>query len=199
MKQFHAYLAIILTAAIMFTACSVNEVSITDPQKVVERIDIKITNALDEYYYLDNIQENTNQDLVRYNFYGTPSDRIDYIIQLDNEKTLIIKLHNRINMNPWQYADSYGTFAPQDLDDKFKYVTMELKNGASSESSAFISNAGQNIPQGGLLDVFRIEKYDTENMDMLCRINHAVLYQKSNPENSIKINGTFRGSLTFLQ
>ncbi|MEZ5008529.1 MAG: hypothetical protein R2728_11330 [Chitinophagales bacterium] len=199
MKQLHTHLAIILTVGIMFTACSVNEVSITDPQKVVERIDIKITNALEEYYYLDNIQENTNQDLVRYNFYGTPSDKIDYIIQLDNDKTLIIKLHNRINMNPWQYAESYGTFALQDLDDKFKYVTIEMNNGASSESSSFTSSIDENIPQGGFLDVFRIEKYDTEKMEMLCRINNAVLYQKSNPENSISINGTFRGSLTFLQ
>ena len=199
MKHLTKHLAFIITLGLVISSCSVNEVSIKDPLQVVERIDIKITNDVDEYYYLDNIQGSDKQDLVRYNFYGTPSDRIDYIVQLDEYKTLIIRLHNRMNMNPWQYAgESYGTFAPQDLDDKFKYVTIELKSGVHSESSSFLSNVGENLPQGGILDVFRIEKYDTENMEMLCRLNHVVLYEKSDPNNSIQIDGTFRGSLTFL-
>lgn len=192
-------LTIITGLTLLASSCSTDQIiPTTDVSKVMERIDIKIVGNVKEYFYTESMEGEISNDLVAFNFYAQQSDKIDFIIKIDEHKTLTVKVNNKLNPNPWEVIDTYGTFAPQDQDDKYKYVTIELKEQKSSETKTYVSNIGENIPQGGFLDVFRIEKYSVANMETLCRLKNIVLYQIENPNNHITIDGTFRGALTFL-
>ena len=192
-------LALITGLTLLATSCSTDEIiPTTDASKVMERIDIKIVGNDIEYFYNESIQAETSNDLVAFNFYGEQSEKIDFIIKIGDHKTLTVKLSNKLNPKPWEIVDTYGTFAPQDQDDKFKYVVIELMDNENSENSKYVSNVGENLPQGGFLDVFRIEKYSIDNMETLCRLKNIVLYNIDNPSNKITIDGTFRGALSFL-
>ncbi|MEZ5004644.1 MAG: hypothetical protein R2730_16565 [Chitinophagales bacterium] len=192
-------LAFITGLTLFASSCTSDDtVAVKKATDVMERIDMKIVGSETTYVYTESIQSETSNDLVDYNFYGNGSGKIDFVVRIDEHKTLTIKLINRLNMNPWEITDTYGSFAPQDQDDKFKYAVIELIDNENTENSKFVSNAGENIPQGGFLDVFRIEKYSLKDMETLCRLNNIVLYQLDNPANSITIDGTFRGALTYL-
>lgn len=200
-QKFSNVLTLIGIILLTLNSCSNDcvDCAAINPQKVAERVDVKLQGDEVEYFYNQSLQEDVSSDLVRYNFYGNSSSDIDYIIQLGENKILTVKLHNSAISNPWAYKDSYGTFPAQELGNKFKYVTIELEDMTSSESITYVSNIGEEVPRGGLLDVFRIENYDINKSDMLCRINRMKLYQRGFTENSITIDGTFRGSLTFLE
>ncbi len=191
--------AIIIASIALLPKCSVEDESFVNTQQVMERIDMKIVGAETEYFYLSSLQGNTAEDLVDYNFYGQESSKIDFKVNLEQGKTLVVKLFNHEVAQPWEYdGESYGSFAPQDLNSKYKYVTFELLSGKNGEVASYVSNIAENFPQGGFLDVFRIEEYNLSKMEMLCRVNNITLYQINNPDNTITIDGTFRGSLTFL-
>lgn len=192
-------LTLIAGITLLASSCTTDETApMINVSKVMERVDIKIVGSTTEYFYNESLQEESANDLIDYKFYGNGSNKIDFIIKIDADRTITIKINNKLYPNPWEINDSYGTFAPQDQDDKFKYVTIELTDSKNSETKTFVSNVGENIPQGGFLDVFRIEKFSTSDLETLCRINNLVLYQVENPTNSIVIDGTFRGALTFL-
>ncbi|MEZ5008532.1 MAG: hypothetical protein R2753_10335 [Chitinophagales bacterium] len=192
-------LALITGLTLLATSCSTDEIApTTDASKVMERIDIKIVGEDTEYFYNESLQAEASNDLVAYNFYGNQSEKIDFIVKIDEFRTLVVKVSNKLNPNPWEVIDTYGTFTPQDQDDKYKHATIELIDNQNSENSKYVSNVGENIPQGGFLDVFRIEKYSVANKETLCRLKNIVLYQLEDPNNTIIIDGTFRGALTFL-
>ncbi|MEZ5023832.1 MAG: hypothetical protein R2728_11340 [Chitinophagales bacterium] len=140
-------LTLITGLTLLATSCSTDEITpISDASKVMERIDIKIVGDDTKYFYNESIQAETSNDLVAFNFYGEQSEKIDFIVKIGDYKTLTVKLSNKLNPKPWEIADTYGTFAPQDQDDKFKYVVIELMDNENSENSKYVSNVGENLP-----------------------------------------------------
>ncbi|MEZ5008530.1 MAG: hypothetical protein R2753_10325 [Chitinophagales bacterium] len=193
-------LTIITGLTLLASSCTTNEVNpiINDASKVMERLDLKIVSHRTEHIYKESMQNDGWIDLVDYSFYNDEEGKIDFVINIDDSKTITVRVTNRLNPNPYEVLDTYGTFAPQDQDDKYKYVTVEFMDNTNAENTVYISNLSENLPQGGFLDVFRIEKYSVRDMQILCRLNNIVLYQLNNPEKTITIDGTFRGALTFL-
>ncbi|MEZ5004645.1 MAG: hypothetical protein R2730_16570 [Chitinophagales bacterium] len=192
-------LGIITGLTLLASSCTTNDeiTPIVDVSSVMERIDIKIVSQKTEFFNKESIQSDGSMDLVDFSIYDEQG-KIDYVINIDESKTLTIRVTNRLNPYPWEVVETYGTFAPQDQDDKYKYVIVELMDNNNSEHALYVSNVAENLPQGGFLDVFRIEKNHPNGVETLCRINNIVLYQIDNPTNSITIDGTFRGALSFL-
>ena len=106
--------SITLLIMIIAVSCSTNE-SCADlgscPNTYLERTDIQISGQLDIW---DNqIIENGNiaTGPVGFNYYGNPSDRFDFVIDLESGYTLIIRMNNRIAPNPQDdVAVSYSAY-----------------------------------------------------------------------------------------
>ncbi len=205
MKYLNNLFILLILLTITLSSCTEEncEISGTCPEGnalgVIERIDIKTVDSETHFYFQESIEENITTDLISFNYYGTPSNKIDFKIKLANDIILIVKLHNRKKTNPWEYDnESYGFFATQDLDNKYQYVTVEMINQENFESPIYSSSIGIQSHLGGHLDVFRIENVDIQNKEIHCRINKMFLYKIGNPSKTMEINGTFRAALTFL-
>jgi hypothetical protein len=196
MKAMKRYKKTLLTAAVIaaMASCTTEEAVITAPEKVIERIDMVLEGSDTEFIFLQSPEDEIAQDLIQYNFYGNPSHQIDFKVNLDEARTLIFRVVNEADWNPWETESSYSVYASQDLEDKQKYVTVELTHGG--EVPAYQSNIGGEFPQGTYLNVFRIERYDPSNNEILCRIIDLELVPTAGDHSDIlTVNGTFRGAL----
>ena len=187
-------LALALSTLCFYTliSCSSNEDAIQ--LTPIERTDISIQGDMQ----LESFQQNTNgeagTDLVSFVYYGIPSDRFDYIVQISSDLKLIIKIYDGINQNPWvQVGQPYNIYPGQDLEDKLQYAKVEIRT--SSNEPRYTSNDGNVLPQGALLDVFQVVQNDGAYIQ--CRIRDMELFHQVHPERSITINGTFIGALDF--
>lgn len=187
----------IVTIALTICSCSNEEPIITTPQEVTERVDIKIDDE-EMYYYFEQSKE-ADQAVNLVELIGTTSpNRLTYVIRLSDQKTLKIDLVNKIVHQPWQVENSYyGIYPTEELNNKTKYITAQLVDNSNSETTTFSSNPLEGSPRGATIDAFRIEKYDEQKSETLCRINDLQLVMVGNPNKTITINGTYRGALVF--
>ena len=196
MKNYLNYKNLLLAAVATGTmaSCSTEEAVITSSQDVTERIDMVLQGNDSEYIFKQSEQEDLSEDLVDYNFYGSPSHQVDFKVNLDENRTLIFRIMNETIWNPWESEEGYSIYSTDELDDKQKYVTVEMENGG--EVPSYMSNIG-NYPQGTYLNVFQIEDYDPANNEILCRIVDLPIVSTTGQNGeTLTINGTFRGSIT---
>lgn len=75
-------------------------------------------------------------------------------------------------------------------------MTVELNRGG--EVPIYTSNAGAAFPQGTALNVFHIEDFNPAGSEIYCRVVDLPLVSTSDLQETVLLNGTFRGSVTFL-
>ena len=85
-------------------------------------------------------------------------------------------------------------YATRELDDKQKFVTVEMLTG--SESPSHRSNLGDAFPQGTYVNVFQILDFNPANNEIFCRINDLPMINTTDNE-IMTVTGTFRGSISF--
>jgi hypothetical protein len=141
-----------------------------------------------------SIEADNSTDLVTYNYYGSPSENFDFVINLENGYELTIKIFDAANRNPWlQVGQPYNIYPGEDLEDKLQYANVELRMG--DDQPAYATNLGNSIPRGIHLDVFKVIK--NNGTEIQCRIRDMKLYKNIDPTQSITVNGTFVGAITF--
>jgi hypothetical protein len=150
------------------------------------------------YLYKQSEEADKTEDLVTYNFYGEQSRKIDFNININENETITIKLVNNELPNPWSYKNtSYSIFPQSELVNKSKYITVQM-DANNEGGSLYTSNFGNDFPRDVALNVFTIVEYDKAANEMLCRIQNLELVHESGDESkTVRIDGTFRGSLTF--
>lgn len=159
---------------------------------ILERTDIEFTGDMELQEF--QISEAGDQaiDLIRFGYYGNPSDRIDYIIELSNGYDLVVRITDKSNLNPWeQVGQSYNIYPLSNHEDKLMYAEVELRTTANEP--LYASNTSDTDPQGIFMDVFRVVKNDGNSIQ--CRIRDLTLYKFNNSERRVTINGTFVGAL----
>jgi len=183
--------------ALSFASCSTVEVpeSAACPScNVMERTDLAITGEMEIQNFDQSVESDPTLDLIRYNYYGSPSESFDFVINLDNGYELTIKVYDATNHNPWeQVGQPYNIYPGEDLEDKLQYVNVELRMG--DDLPAYATNLGSSVPQGIHLDVFKVIR--NSGTEIQCRIRDMKLYKNIDPAQTITINGTFIGAVTF--
>ncbi|MCP4122701.1 MAG: hypothetical protein GY751_13185 [Bacteroidetes bacterium] len=183
--------------ALSFASCSTVEVppSAACPScKVMERTDLSFTGDMDLQNFDQSIESDKLHDLIKYNFYGSPSDHFDFVINLKNGYELTIKVYDANNNNPWeQVGQPYNIYPGQDLEDKLQYVNVELRMG--DDHPAYATNLGNSVPQGIHLDVFKVIR--NNGTEIQCRIRDMKLYKNIDPAQTVTINGTFIGAIPY--
>ncbi|MEZ5003743.1 MAG: hypothetical protein R2730_11990 [Chitinophagales bacterium] len=195
----HLFVVFGLTA-IAITSCTTSSEELVQrsPQQVMERIDMVLEGEQKIYHFKQSEEADPTEDLVNYNFYGEQSGKIDFNIHLSPQESITIQLVNVQLPNPWAHKNtSYSIYPQADMDDKPKYVKVQMV--ANNEGGAnYVSHIGNDFPNGAALNVFTIVDYNKAANEMLCRIQNLELVHESGDENkTIRIDGTFRGSLTF--
>ena len=119
-------LTLITGITLLASSCTTDETApMINVSKVMERVDIKIVGSTTEYFYNESLQEESANDLIDYKFYGNGSNKIDFIIKIDDDRTITIKINNKLYPNPWEINDSYGTFATQDHESFPRHMSQE--------------------------------------------------------------------------
>ena len=158
------------------------------PNLTLERTDIQITGDLEIW---DNQIIEDGQSVpgpVNFNFYGDPSDKFDFQIDLEQGYSLIIRMVNKIIPNPWEQVDvSYTAYPGQDLSLNLRYVTAELRFG--NDAPAYSTNLSGNINPGVSQNAFWITSYDGNQIR--ARIKELTLIHNIQNSREIEINGTF--------
>lgn len=163
------------------------------PGEFLERTDISLSGDL----AMESFQQQGNEttgDLIRLGYYGEPSEQFDFHIALSDGYSLTIVLYDAQRLNPWQQVGiPYNIYPGEDLEDKLAYADIMLynKEGICTHST----NKDPISPPGALLDVFRITANTGESIQ--ARIRDMVLYRHGDPGRTVRINGTFAGSVDF--
>ena len=179
-----------------FTSCNtIDEATTTCATcNIIERTDMIITGDIDHSEFNQSEQSDASTDLITYNFYGNPSEYFDFIIHLSNGNKLIIKAYDAERMNPWQQVGQpYNIYPLADQEDKLSYVNVELRTSANEP--IYATNLDLSTPPAISLDVFKLLQNDGETIQ--ARLRDMTLYSVTNPNNTISINGTFVGAVTF--
>lgn len=187
MKNFTYILFIVLLMAM--ASCSTDSEAILETASV-ERIDIVLDGTEKEYIYLEQDNFQGLSDLVQYDL-TNGTNQVDFKIKIDDQRTLIFKVFNDLTDELWAYVQDYSTFPAQNLEDKTYYVKAELHGGG--ETAAFKSHIPGVYPQGITLNTFRVESYDPETQEVLCRIVGLPMLATSSSNEELVITGTFRG------
>lgn len=167
----------------------------TCPEFQVERTDLRLSGEVDVWE--NQIQEEAEGikgpvDLV---YYGNPSDRFDFIIHLECGYTLSIRMMNRAQMNPWQHVGmGYSAYPGQDLNEKVRYVTAELRFG-NEDIPLYSTNQAGIFTAGTIQGAFRITSCDEHQIKG--RIRELVLYNAIHQNQRIQIDGTFIARVDF--
>ncbi len=178
-----------------FASCSTDIEEINSANDVTERVDLKITGDQDQYIYEQSMESDASIDLVSFNFLGNPSNSFGFQVQLEANVVLNVAIYDVIAENPWNQVQSpFGVFAAQDINTKRRYAIFEMIN-SDGETQVFTSSVTNNNFLN--IDAFTIQEYDNNNKEILCKISDVKLFNTSNSDNYITINGTFRGAITF--
>ena len=83
LKVMKRYKKTLLAAALIATmaSCSTEQAVITDPEDVLERIDMVLEGSETEYIFLQSPELQTAEDLIQYNYYGSPSNKSEKSIR----------------------------------------------------------------------------------------------------------------------
>ena len=188
---------LIIAPMLVFTnACSEVEESPIGISDVTERIDIVLEGNDTEFIYEQSLESESDQDLIEYNFYGIPSNQIDFKVNLDAGRTLVFTVINQTVDNPWAVETSYSLFPSSEIEDKQFFVNAALETGG--EVPAFLSDHGEEFPSGTYVNVFQVVEYDPIDQEILCRVIDFPLKSTSGDQEIVTINGTFRGAVNFL-
>ena len=186
-------LTALIILLVAFSSC------ISDPfpeeaQSIMERTDIVVSGDIQQENFAIANQGDGANDLVSFNYYGNPSEKIDFIVNLDNGNSLFIEVYDAQNLNPWEQIDlAYNIYPGQDLDDKLYYTNIIYAN--ADGSCAYSTNFNDNIPPGIFIDVFKVIKNDGNQIQ--CRIRDMILYKTEDVGKTIHLNGTFIGAMNF--
>ena len=181
---------------ITFASCSTDGIEeIISANNVTERVDIKITGETDQYIYEENEQSDASIDLVDFESYGQVSNTFGFQVRLNGDKILNVTVQDDQVSNSWeQNGASYDVFAAQDLNDKSRYVIFELTDNSIGETRVYSSNNINNST--AIINAFSIQEYNNNQKEILTRISHVDLVEDNTGE-TITLNGTFRGAITF--
>lgn len=179
---------VILVIAIL--SCQ-QDVPCTDPgcqEQLVERTDILIGGSLTIW---DNqvveIGEGTDGP-VSLNFYDSPSEEFDVLIRLESGYDLTLRLTDKAAPDPQENVNvRYPSYPGQDLGDKLRYVTAELRSGTDAAAWSTNDSGYQGPP--AMVGSLRITSNDGEVIR--ARIKGLNLYYKLEYSKKIEINGTF--------
>ena len=183
--------------AAAFASCSTDGIEpIASANDVIERVDIKITGSTNQYIYDESIQSDANIDLVDFDFSGNPSDNFGFVVQLGPDRILKVMTSDNYNPDHWTLTgQSFDVFAAQDIDDKYRYAIIEVIDRTGSEIKTYTTNRISN--DHPVLHTFTIQNYSNDRKEILCRLDNATLVEAANTNNSITLNGTFKGAITF--
>ncbi len=196
MKLYLKQIPLLIALFAMMIACSDDIDQIIMPEQVIERIDLKISGHSEMYVYEQSLQNKTENDLVDYNYHGPVSTNFDILIQLEDGYELKVRMYNIETINLTEEVGiPYDLFVTQDLDDKTKYVRMDVKNMVNEEAPLYTNSIVGN--HGATLNAFSITSFDYPKKEILCRVNQVELRNNVEHEKTILINGTFKGAITF--
>jgi hypothetical protein len=161
---------------------------------VLERTDITISGNFEQHFFETSLESDASNDLITYNYYGDAAHKIDFKIKLGDQNDLIVSIYDEESPRPWEQVNKpFHMYPTQVLDDKLSYVTFEFLNPEGGV--AYASNDDNiNLP-GITLGVFFVTQFD--GVEIQCRIRDLNLLNTSNPDESILVNGTFVGAVTF--
>ena len=188
---------IILFAVIIigFASCSTDGIEeIMSANNVTERVDIKITGDTHQYINEQSQESDATMDLVDFNFYGNTSNKFGFEVRLDNDLVLRITIQDDNMTSPWEQEGVFDVFAAQELNDKTRFVIMDVIDNSIGEVKTYSSNNISN--SHAILNAFSIVEYNNTSKEILCRIDNVDLVDNST-DNTITINGTFKGAINF--
>ncbi len=196
MKTSVKNIALFLVAIIVFASCS-DDIVPPMAENVTERVDMLLSEEEDFYVYEQSMESESIVDLVKYDLSGMSNSNFAYAIQISEYVVLKVNIYDSETNQPYNRVGvSYSQYAHQDLNDKSRYVTMELidtEDGSEAEvyTSSIITN------DSPIINAFSISKYDYWEKETLCRINGMKMYHQYDYDEVITITGTFRGAITF--
>lgn len=198
MKTIISTLTMLLFAGLIFIFTSCNTLDDVDNiaiSNVLERTDMTISGNVHYDDFNQSLQSDMSKDLITYNYFGDPSEKFDFKIHLANGNVLMIKIIDEEGINPWeQVGKPYNIYPSSELGDKLSYVQVYLFSSGDEVLYSDILNT--DTPLGTSLDVFQI--ISSNDNGILCRMRDIKLYNGStDADNSIIVNGTFVGALTF--
>ncbi len=196
MKNFKILNLITVAGMILFASCSTIDQDLASIESVSERIDISIDGDMHELVYLQSDQNDNAVDLIDFNVHESSTTRMDIRVNIDAERTIVFRLTCKSQTTPWELASSYNIYTTQDLNDKDKYVTVDIVD-QNPEGPTFSSNLGSTFPRETCLNVFNVVDYDPVTKEMFCRIIDLPLIN-NNGQDMLSISGTFYGAVTFL-
>ena len=154
MKNLNPLYLIAVVGMTFFASCStIDQELITVAERVNERIDMAIEGDEHELVYLSSDEDDNNANLIDFNYYGSTSTHFDIKVNIDENRTIVFRLTSNSTMNLWEKEGSYNMYTTQDLQDKDKYVTVELIDN-NPEATTYHSNAGNDFPRQTYLNVF---------------------------------------------
>lgn len=185
---------ILFVFAIILSSCTGEDAVLESADIPMERIDLEFEGAAQAAYFLTG-ETDPLTDLVAYRQFSGAS-RFDILLHLDDQTVLEFKITDELNAQPWTAAgQSYSVYPDEDLEDKQQYVHAELHG--TGEVPEYMSHSAD-APAGILVSVFRVVEYNPVTEEVLCRIAGLPLFKSGYPDEIIRINGTFRGSVAEL-
>ena len=196
MKTSITKIILFLAVITFFASCSDDTVPPL-ASEVTERVDMLLSGDEDIYIYEQSIEAETGNDLVKFDLSNLNNSTFGYEIKISESTVLKIKMYDSESNEPYaRVGVSYSQYAKQDLNDKSRYVTIEMIDMTASETVVYTSNIISNDQAN--IDVFSVQKYDFWEKEMLCRISNIKMYNANNYDDVLTITGTFRGGYHFL-
>lgn len=101
MRKVTGVYSVVIVMILGLASCTTEDAVLTASSDVSERIDMVMEGSTVEQFFNQSDESDASQDLVRYNYYGNPSNKFDIKLQLDADRTLVFKLVNDAAVNPW--------------------------------------------------------------------------------------------------
>ena len=157
----------------------------------MERTDLVFTGDISMQAFLQSPQ-GEGSDLIELMGYGVPVSRLDIAMDLGSGYALYLKIFNDISVDLSDLInDQYNIYAPEELEDKQYYMLAELWQ--EGENPTYYSNLGDNLPPGTNINALTLQSGD--DLQVHGRLRDVVLYNNTDPERSLLLNGTFVSAL----
>ena len=197
MKIPYIFKTLLFISLTFIVSCSTDSIeAVADASEVLERVDMQIEGDINMDIFQTSLESENQVDLVQYDYLGGFTNSINFEIELEHGYLLKINLVNDHAIDLYRHVGlPYNLYAAQELDDKDMYVIMSVAKSNGFETPDFTSLVVGN--HGVSINAFTIVDCNYFTKEMLCRIENVILRNPFNLDNSITLNGTFRGAVTF--
>lgn len=193
MRKITLHIATFLLLSVFVISCS--DDTPIEELNVTEFTNIKVEGDLDFIDIQTSNQNDSGTDLVTYIYSPSNTKTLTFKVKLENGHVISVNIVHENLEKVWETPTNYPIYVASDTSSHWKYCVAQYQT--SAEAPSYFTHLGSTLPRGTDIDAFEVESYDATKKEIRCRFRDMVLYKNTDANESLVINGTFVGAVTF--